>query len=148
LNDDFGVFDNKVIHQVIPTDLYFCTMQITPRLSIIEDDIYLRDTLKKILLFHKFEVLTYCSAEDFLSRDSSEMTDLILSDINMPGMDGFQLLHRLQEQNNRTPVILMSGDYDLDNERVLELGASAFMSKPFHLNDLLREIHRCIQTPS
>jgi DNA-binding response OmpR family regulator len=50
----------------------------------------------------------------------------------------------LKNLNNNTPVILMSGSLLVQEETALELGAAAFMSKPFRLNELLRQIEVCI----
>lgn len=119
-------------------------MKITPQISIIEHDASLCGALRQILVSHGFDVSTYRCAEDFLAQDSQAMTDLILSDVNMEGMDGFELLRVLKAQNNSPPVILMSGSCVIQKERVLELGAAAFMTKPFHLAELLREVQLCL----
>lgn len=119
-------------------------MKISHQISIIEDDDYLRDTLKEALIFYGFGVLTFRCAEDFLAQENFGQIDIILSDVNMTGMDGFQLLRLIKNQNNNTPVILMSGSPVIQKENVLELGAAAFMPKPFRLTDLLGQIQLCI----
>jgi DNA-binding response OmpR family regulator len=119
-------------------------MKISQQISIIEHDNYLRNTLKEVLIFYGFGVLTFRCAEDFLAQDNFGQIDLILSDVNMAGMDGFQLLRLLKNQNIKTPVILMSGSLVIQKENVLELGAAAFMPKPFRLTDLLGQIQLCI----
>jgi DNA-binding response OmpR family regulator len=100
--------------------------------------------LKEVLIFHGFAVLTFRCVEDFLAQDNFALADLILCDVNMEGMDGFQLVILLKNLNNNTPVILMSGSLLVQEETALELGAAAFMSKPFRLNELLRQIEVCI----
>lgn len=119
-------------------------MKIAHQIALIEDDDFLRNTLKEILIFHGFGVLTFRCAEDFLAHDPVDLTDLILSDVHLDGINGLQLLGVLKNQNNNTPVILMSGSVVIQKERVLELGAAAFMTKPFHLTDLLGQIQRCM----
>jgi DNA-binding response OmpR family regulator len=119
-------------------------MKTSHLIAIIEKDDSLRNTLKEILIFHAFEVLTFRCAEDFLAQDNFGQIDLILSDFNMAGMDGFQLLRLLKKQNNNTPVILMSGSLLIQKENVFELSAAAFMPKPFRLTDLLGQIQLCI----
>jgi DNA-binding response OmpR family regulator len=119
-------------------------MKIPQQISIIAKDDFLRHTLKEILIFHEFGVITFRCAEDFLAQNNFALIDLILSDVNMDGMNGFELLRVLKNHNNNTPVILMSGSVVIQKEIVLELGAAAFMTKPFHLTDLLRQIQLCI----
>jgi DNA-binding response OmpR family regulator len=115
-------------------------MKTATHISIIEHDASLCDALQRILISHGFSVSLYHCAENFLAQDNRNRTDLVLSDVNMQGMDGFELLRELKAQNNSPPVILMSGSCVIQKERVLELGAAAFLTKPFHLAELLREI--------
>ena len=112
-------------------------MQTLQRLAIVENDLSIRDSLSRLLTLKGFDVVAYGCAEDFLAQNTMTSTDLILSDIEMPGMDGFQLLRRLQDLNINTPIILMSGRHSLDNKQSLELGVAAFISKPFLFGDLL-----------
>ena len=110
------------------------------RLTIIEDDASIRDSLSRLLTLEGFDVVAFVCAENFLAQNNMTSTDLILCDVEMPGMDGFQLLRQLQDRNIHTPVILMSGRHNLDNKQTLALGASAFISKPFLVKDLLANI--------
>jgi DNA-binding response OmpR family regulator len=119
-------------------------MKISQQISIIENDDSLRNTLKEVLIFHGFAVLTFRCAEDFLTQGNFSLNDVILCDVNMEGMDGFQLVRLLKNQNDNTPVILISGRDVIQNEKALELGATAFMSKPFRLAELLRQIELCV----
>jgi FixJ family two-component response regulator len=119
-------------------------MKTSQQISVIEHDDSLRNTLKEVLISHRFDVLTFRCAEDFLAQDNFGQMSLILSDVNMTGIDGFQLVRLLKNQNNKTPVILMSGSLMIEQETVLELGAAAFIAKPFRLNELLRQIEVCI----
>lgn len=119
-------------------------MKITPQIAIIEDDASLCETLRQVLTSQEFEVLTYRCAEDFLTHSTRALPGLILSDVNLEGMDGFGLLRVLKAQNNSPPVIFMSGNCFIQKERVLELGAASFMSKPFHMAELLQAIELCI----
>lgn len=112
-------------------------MQTLQRLSIVDDDASIREALSRLLTLKGFDVVAYESAEDFLAQNTMTSSDLILSDVEMPGRDGFQLLRHLQDRNITTPVILMSGRHNLDNKQVRALGAAAFISKPFLSDDLL-----------
>jgi DNA-binding NtrC family response regulator len=119
-------------------------MKMPKQISIIENDDFLCNSLKEILIFQGFGVSTFRCAEDFLAQHNVALIDLILSDVSMEGMDGFQLLRLLKNQNNNTPVILMSGSLYIQREDALELGAAAFIPKPFGLTDLLGQIQLCI----
>jgi CheY-like chemotaxis protein len=75
---------------------------------------------------------------------STQIFDLIISDISMPGLDGFSLLTYIQEQNLNIPVIIMAGLTDPKvNQRARDLGAKACVEKPVKLQDLntLIELH-------
>ena len=119
-------------------------MKIKPRISIIEQDDSLRNALRDTLISNEFGVSTYSCAEDFLAQGNFALNDLILSDVNMNGMSGLELLKQIKDLNSCPPVILMSGSCFLHKEGVLKLGAAAFLSKPFHLTELLLYIQFCI----
>ena len=85
-----------------------------------------------------FEVITATSGKEALHLVESAEPDIMLLDISMPGMDGFEVLRRLRTFT-QLPVITMSGSQS-NRDDAIRLGANDFISKPFHRDDLALKI--------
>jgi DNA-binding response OmpR family regulator len=71
--------------------------------------------------------------------------DIVLTQIQMPGPDGLQLLHRIKEHDPSVPVIVMTGyRSEKTRKRALALGADEYLYKPFHMDDLLEMIEELL----
>lgn len=104
------------------------------KILIVDDSIMQAARLKSILE-DEYEVTVVHTAEEGLGYASSEGFSLILLDVIMPGMDGFMLLKRMQEEiiTRSVPVILITSLSDIqDEERGFMLGAVDYIKKPFH----------------
>lgn len=102
---------------------------------LIVDDSIIQAAQLKAILEADYDITVAQTAEDGLRYVSSEDFSLILLDVIMPGMDGFTLLKRLQEEiiTRSIPVILITSLSDTENEqRGLTLGAVDYIAKPFH----------------
>lgn len=102
---------------------------------LIVDDSAVQAAQLKSILSDEYDVTIAHRAEDGLRRASSEIYSLILLDVVMPGMDGFTLLKKLQEEiiTQSIPVILITSLSDVENEQHgLVLGAVDYITKPFH----------------
>lgn len=102
---------------------------------LIVDDSILQAAQLKSILEEEYEITTAHTAEEGLLLASEENYSLILLDVVMPGMDGFTLLKRLQEEiiTQNVPVILITSLTDIENEQHgLILGAVDYITKPFH----------------
>lgn len=102
---------------------------------LIVDDSILQAAQLKTILEDEYEITTAHTAEEGLSLASTENYSLILLDVVMPGMDGFTLLKKLQEEiiTQSVPVILITSLTDIENEQYgLILGAVDYVTKPFH----------------
>lgn len=102
---------------------------------LIVDDSLVQATQLKAILEDDYDITIAQTAEDGLHRASNEDYSLILLDIVMPGMDGFTLLKKLQEEiiTQSIPVILITSLSDVANEqRGLVLGAVDYIAKPFN----------------
>ena len=101
---------------------------------LIVDDSLLQATQLKVILEDKYDVTIAQTAEDGLGKARNEDFSLILLDVVMPGMDGFTLLKKLQEEiiTQNVPVILISSLSDVMHEQQgLVLGAVDYITKPF-----------------
>jgi len=108
------------------------------KILVIDDEKAIRNTLKEIL---EFESHTVDLAEDGaagVEMFTNGGYDIVLCDIKMPQMDGIEVLDKLQEQSNDTPVIMISGHGNIDTAvEAIKKGAYDFIEKPLDLNRLL-----------
>jgi DNA-binding NtrC family response regulator len=113
-------------------------------LLIVDDDNLIRETLHD-LLSSAHECHTADRAEQALALLEMETYDVLLTDINMPGLSGRDLLKRIQTKHPTTPVIVISGMPDgNDGQDLIELGAFAYFTKPFQLDDIESAVVRAI----
>ena len=105
-----------------------------PLVLIVDDDEQLREFVRVNLEMDGFLVREAASAEEGLSALEDEPPDLVLLDVMMPQVDGFEMLRRMQEQHGlgSVPVIMFSGKVDEETaSRAAREGAQAFIGKPF-----------------
>lgn len=106
---------------------------MTDKILIIEDDNVVSNMLYKIVRSNGMDAEITASAEEALQRIPNTDYDLILLDINMPGMDGFEFLHTIRGRNIQTPVIVVScRTEDHDALYGLSIGADDYIAKPFN----------------
>lgn len=107
---------------------------------LIDDDALLRRSLAFNLQQAGYETRTAASAEDGLAIIEQEKPDLVLLDINLPGMDGLDALKKLRDQLHILVIMLTARRRELDEVLGLELGADDYVTKPFDFNVLLAHI--------
>jgi excisionase family DNA binding protein len=110
----------------------------TPLVLIVDDDERLREYVRVNLEMDGYDVREAANAADGLAAVEEESPDLILLDVMMPGMDGWEMLRRVQERHGSVPVIMFSGKVDERSaEEADRRGASAFIGKPFDPQQLI-----------
>ena len=114
------------------------------QICIVDDDEWVADSLKLLLEAFGFEVRSYNSAADLLADGRRRGARCLIIDQHMPGMDGLDLVDRLQKEGVRAPAILISGRLDTNTkERAARLGITNVFEKPFaadHLVDVVRTV--------
>jgi class 3 adenylate cyclase/CheY-like chemotaxis protein len=118
------------------------------RILIVDDEPFNRDVLAQELEFLDHEPVAAIHGRDALARLASETVDLILLDIMMPEMDGFEVLRNLKDDARlrHIPVIMISALDDLDSVvRCVELGAEDYLPKPFDPVLLKARIGACLE---
>jgi len=109
-----------------------------PLVLVVDDDARLREFIRVNLEMEGYAVREAESAEEALSAIEDQAPDLVLLDVVMPGVDGWQMLQRMQERHGSIPVIMFSGKVD---ERSLaeaaDRGARGFIGKPFDPQQLI-----------
>ena len=113
-------------------------------LLIVDDDTLVRDTLHD-LLAESHECHTADRAEQALAYLEMENYDVVITDINMPGLSGHDLLNHIRNTHPATPVIVISGIALEDTAKVSnQLGAFAYFTKPFNLDEVEDAVIRAI----
>jgi DNA-binding NarL/FixJ family response regulator len=113
------------------------------RILVIEDETILRTNLARALRLEKFEALTAANGREGIELARRELPDLILCDILMPEVDGWQVLEaiRADPATARIPFIFLTARGDLPDLRMgMNLGADDYLIKPVHLHDVLTAI--------
>jgi DNA-binding response OmpR family regulator len=110
------------------------------RLLIVEDEVAIAELEKDYLELSGFEVEVATEGNTGVRRALSEEFDLIILDLMLPGLDGFEICKRIREAKN-TPIIMVSAKKDdIDKIRGLGLGADDYMTKPFSPSELVARV--------
>jgi CheY-like chemotaxis protein len=127
---------------------------VTPKtILVVDDESHLLDTIQFILQSNGYAALPARGGEEALERlaalkAAGGRVDLILTDLQMPGPTGLELVQRLREAGERAPVLVMTGYSDRETARRLrERGIEHFLDKPFEEGELLRRIRELL-TPA
>ncbi len=105
------------------------------RLLVVDDDRAIRETLRQVFS-STYECDTADRAEQALECLEFQEYDALIADISMPGGGGVQILKRVQSRHLRTPVIVISGNGEQFRDLFMEMGAFAYFTKPFRLDEL------------
>ena len=112
------------------------------QIYIVDDDESVCRALSVLLATYGFIVDTFTSAEDYFNAVPNSVPGCLLLDIHMPRLDGWEALKRIIESESKRPVIIISGDTNVElNEKALKAGAVGFLQKPFNdqaLVDLIK----------
>jgi two-component system, OmpR family, response regulator len=108
---------------------------------IVDDEAGVRELLGDALRIAGFETATAQDGMSALTSIRNRKPDLLIVDINMPLMDGFELVERLRSTGDNTPALMLSARADrVDVTRGLSLGADDYVTKPFGLEELLLRV--------
>jgi DNA-binding response OmpR family regulator len=111
------------------------------RILVVEDEESIREALRDALVSEGYDVLTAADGPTGLALGLREDPDLLVLDLMLPGIDGFEVLRRLREDGIDTPVLVVTArGLEQDRVRGLDLGADDYVVKPFALRELLARI--------
>jgi two-component system C4-dicarboxylate transport response regulator DctD len=117
----------------------------SPTICVIDDHQDIRSALVEMLQLADYRVTAFSSAKDALETLDRNFTGIVISDIRMPNMDGFELLSRLQKLDSDLPVLLITGHGDVQMAiSAIRSGAYDFIEKPFRREHLLEVIKRAL----
>jgi len=117
------------------------------KIFIVDDQEEILSLLKDFLTARDFEVITTSEPKTVAGRIKSLQPDIILLDLLMPNLGGFDICEILNSdpQTRGIPIIVMSGLNDLvDIKKAYKLGIVSYLTKPFVLEELAREINKCL----
>lgn len=113
----------------------------TRHVLVVEDEPQLRAMLTDNLEFEGYRVTAVASGEEALSQFGRQAFSLILLDMMLPGIDGFDVCQRLRNSGTRVPIIALTArTHEQDRVRGLDLGADDYVSKPFSVRELLARV--------
>ena len=117
-----------------------------PQILVVDDDRFVRRTILRVLQSEGMTVREASSGPEAVTMVSAQRFDLILLDIIMEGMDGFQVVHQIRSLGISTPVFILSGR-QADNDKVfaLGLGADDYITKPFSPAVLCAKVKACLR---
>ena len=119
-----------------------------PLVSIVDDDVSVRRSTRRLLCSSGLRAEAFASAEDFLQSASVGVTACLLLDVRMPGMDGIELQRRLAETGWLIPIVFLSARASEEEERrALRAGAASFLRKPVSKEALLHAIRAVLESP-
>ena len=122
-----------------------------PKILIVEDDELNRDSLRRLLRRRGFEIVLAVDGEDGIATARAEAPDLILMDMSLPVVDGWEATRRLKADPavQATPIIALTAHaMSSDRDKALAAGCDDFDTKPIDLDRLLPKIHALLTDTS
>ena len=116
------------------------------RLLIVEDEDAIRSGLVDVFVYHGYAVETADNGDEGLRQALSGKYDLILLDVMLPGVDGFEICNRIRQQDRQQPVIMLTAkSSDEDIVQGLTLGADDYVAKPFSVTQLVLRVQAVLR---
>jgi two-component system cell cycle response regulator CtrA len=116
------------------------------RVLLIEDDSSVAQSIELMLKSESFNVYTTDLGEEGVDLGRLYDYDIILLDLNLPDMSGFEVLRSLRVSKVRTPILILSGLASIEHKvKGLGFGADDYMTKPFHKSELIARVHAIVR---
>src|SRR3984957_17981204 len=117
-----------------------------PRVLVIDDEPNIRELVQVALNFHGFDVTTSSTGEDALQIAVAYRPDLIVLDVLLPDIDGFEVCQRLRSVANDVPVIFLTArDATADTVTGLTIGGDDYITKPFSVEALVARVRAVLR---
>jgi DNA-binding response OmpR family regulator len=116
------------------------------KILIVEDDQAILRGLKDNLKFESYEVLTAVDGKDGFNLARTENPDLIILDLMLPKMNGYEICQRLRSEGRNTPILMLTArNEETERVRGLDLGADDYVTKPFSVPELLARVRAILR---
>ena len=121
-------------------------MNNKPRLLVVEDEESIRNGLIDVLVYHGYEVDSADNGTNGLTKSLSGHYDLLLLDVMLPGVDGFEICNQVRERDKEQAIIMLTAkSADEDIIRGLSYGADDYVAKPFSIAQLVLRIQAVLR---
>lgn len=123
-------------------------MAHSPKVLVVDDEPNVLRSLVQYLTIEEFTVETASNGQEALEKVGTFQPELILLDVMMPGMDGFEVLDKVKEMpgHSDTPVIMLTAkDQSSDVLKGYQSGATSYLVKPFNLDELVETINQTLE---
>ncbi len=112
---------------------------------VVEDDTAIRTAVRRYLKIQGHHVIEAANGIEALAHLKVQTVDLVLTDIDMPEMDGIELIRRVRQEKPEMPIVVMTGVREAINVVEHELGVQHVLTKPFDLEDLSHAIRKALR---
>jgi two-component system OmpR family response regulator len=120
--------------------------EANPKVLVVDDEPNIRELVQVALKFHGCSVTAGASGSEALQRASTDQPDLIVLDVMLPDIDGFEVCRRLRAQANDVPVIFLTArDTTSDTVTGLALGGDDYITKPFSVEALVARVRAVLR---
>jgi putative two-component system response regulator len=117
----------------------------TGTIFVVDDDRFVLESVTTLLMESGFKVSAFSKGQDAIRQFILQPVDLLLTDINMPGMDGLEVLEKIRILDRDTPVVLMTAYADLDVAvKAIQQGAFDFIIKPYRPPNLIHTVEKAV----
>lgn len=119
------------------------------RILLVEDEEHIRDVVKMNLELEDYEVISTDNGRDAFKLFKGQHFDLLILDVMLPEVDGFQLCEQIRLENLEVPIMFLTAkDASMDRVMGLKKGADDYLTKPFNLEELLLRVSNLIKRTS
>ncbi len=121
-------------------------MKSPSHILVVEDDAFIREGLEDLLSTEGYQVTSAADGAAALRRYREEPPDLVLLDLMMPKLNGYDVCREIRKENPRVAILMLSAKgEEIDKVSGLQLGADDYVTKPFGVRELLARIEACLR---
>jgi len=118
---------------------------VSGRILVVDDEAEIRRALRTGLGYQGYDVQAVASGEEALERAAAWRPDVVLLDLGLPGVDGFDVLSRMRRLGRAAVIVVSVMPDEKDKVRALDLGADDYVTKPFGMEELLARIRAVLR---
>jgi two-component system, OmpR family, KDP operon response regulator KdpE len=118
---------------------------VSGRILVVDDEAEIRRALRTGLGYQGYEVQAVATGEEALERTAAWRPDVVLLDLGLPGLDGFEVLSRMRGLGRAAVIVVSVMPGEKDKVRALDLGADDYVTKPFGMDELLARIRAVLR---
>lgn len=123
---------------------------LTARILLIDDDEIVTNTISMMLKTGSHQVVAAYNGVDALREFDAQPFDLVITDLFMPGMSGWEIVKEIRKRSAKTPIMLLTGSIEAvtahENHHLDEMGVFEIMMKPIRMNDLLSRVDLALRS--